>query len=122
MAETSEVPHEVSLAIDSRSVHEQQRLLRYEEKLRIAQERARRAASARQVKAELREVRAMSSQQQRRIRRSRLVSTVLLGMSVAAIVASAILMAIGVGEFAWLLGAALATGIGALVLLRQLAQ
>lgn len=122
MAETSEVPREVSVAIDSRSVHEQQRLLQYEEKLRLAQERARRAASARQVKAELREVRAMSSQQKHRIRRSRLISTLLLVLSVIAIVVSSIVMATGVGEFAWLLGAALATGIGSLVMLRQLAQ
>ena len=122
MAETSEVPREVSVAIDSRSVHAQRQLLQYEEKLRQAQERARLAASARQVKAELREVRAMSSQQKHRIRRSRLVSTVLLALSLVATVVSIAFLIIGVSEFAWVLGAALATGIGSLVMLRQLAQ
>ncbi|MGB3414064.1 MAG: hypothetical protein WBA28_05050 [Microbacteriaceae bacterium] len=121
MAETSEIPAEVSYAISSRSVNHQHRIAQDQEKIQQAQARARRAASARQVKAELREVNAMSNNQRTRIRRTRLVSTVILLLSVVAIVISASWLFAGVGELAWLLGASLATALGSLVMLRQLA-
>ena len=124
LAQTAELPEEVRVEANARSVADAQRILRDEEgkreALRRAHEAARQRALTRELAAAAPVLRAADHDPAlaaRRIRRSRLVATLVLALSAVALVA-------GLASFAalWLLAVAgLVFGAGSVVLLTQLA-
>ncbi|NII51560.1 hypothetical protein [Frigoribacterium endophyticum] len=124
LAQTAELPEEVRIEANARSVADAQRILRQEEgkreALRRAHEAARQRALTRELAAAAPVLRAADHDPAlaaRRLRRSRLVSTLVL-------VASALAVVVGVASFAsaWLLAVAgLVFGAGSVAVLSQLA-
>ncbi|WP_345374947.1 hypothetical protein [Frondihabitans cladoniiphilus] len=124
LAETSEVPEEIHIEANARSVASAQRILRSEsakrEAIRRAQEAARQRAITRELAATAPVLRAAANQPAlaaRRLRRTRLVATLVL-------VASLVAFVFGVVNLAsdWLLLAAgLVFGAGSVAVLTQLA-
>jgi len=124
LAQTAELPEEVRVEANARSVADAQRILRDEEgkreALRRAHEAARQRALTRELAAAAPVLRAADHDPAlaaRRLRRSRLVATLVLALSAVALVA-------GLASFAalWLLAVAgLVFGAGSVVLLTQLA-
>ncbi|KQR43986.1 hypothetical protein ASF82_10515 [Frigoribacterium sp. Leaf164] len=124
LAQTAELPEEVRIEANARSVADAQRILRQEEgkreALRRAHEAARQRALTRELAAAAPVLRAADHDPAlaaRRLRRSRLVSTLVL-------VASGLAVVVGVASFAsaWLLAVAgLVFGAGSVAVLSQLA-
>ncbi|MBP1242674.1 hypothetical protein ABID92_001432 [Frigoribacterium sp. PvP120] len=124
LAQTAELPEEVRIEANARSVADAQRILRQEEgkreALRRAHEAARQRALTRELAAAAPVLRAADHDPAlaaRRLRRSRLVSTLVL-------VASALAVVVGVASFAsaWLLAVAgVVFGAGSVAVLSQLA-
>jgi len=122
LAQTAELPEEVRIEANARSVADAQRILAREETKREALRRAHEAARQRAVTRELAAaapvLRAADHDPAlaaRRLRRSRLVSTVVLVLGVVAIVA-------GIATSFWVASiAGLAFGAGAVAMLAQLA-
>ena len=124
LAQTAELPEEVRIEANAKSVADAQRILRQEEAkreaLRRAHEAARQRALTRELAAAAPVLRAADHDPAlaaRRLRRSRLVATLVLALSAVALVA-------GLASFAalWLLAVAgLVFGAGSVVLLTQLA-
>ncbi|WP_209561452.1 DUF3040 domain-containing protein [Frigoribacterium sp. PvP032] len=122
LAQTAELPEEVRIEANARSVADAQRILAREEAKREALRRAHEAARQRAVTRELAAaapvLRAADHDPAlaaRRLRRSRLVSTVVLVLGVVAIVA-------GAATSFWVASVAgLAFGAGAVAMLAQLA-
>jgi hypothetical protein len=125
LAQTAEVPDEVRIEANARSVADAQKILRHEEARREALRRAHEAARQRAVTRELaaaapvlRAADRDPALAARRLRRSRLVSTVVLALSVVAVVAG---VATGVTSSWVLVVAGLVFGGGAVAMLTQLA-
>ncbi|KQO84079.1 hypothetical protein ASF17_00500 [Frigoribacterium sp. Leaf263] len=124
LAQTAELPEEVRVEANARSVAQAQRILRDEEARREALRRAHEAARQRAITRELAAAGPKLSAADRdpalaarRLRRSRLVSTAILIVSLIAIV-----VAVANLQAAWLLGVAgLVFGAGAVAMLSQLA-
>lgn len=125
LAQTAELPDEVRIEANARSVADAQRILRHEEARREALRRAHEAARQRAITRELAAagpvLRAADHDPAlaaRRLRRSRLVSTLVLVASVAAVVGG---VAAGLTSTWVLVVAGLVFGAGAGVMLTQLA-
>jgi len=125
LAQTAEVPDEVRIEANARSVADAQKILRHEEARREALRRAHEAARQRAVTRELaaaapvlRAADRDPALAARRLRRSRLVSTVVLALSVVAVVAG---VASGITTSWVLVVAGLVFGAGAVTMLAQLA-
>ncbi|GAA0967097.1 hypothetical protein [Frigoribacterium faeni] len=124
LAQTAELPEEVRIEANAKSVADAQRILRDEEARREALRRAHEAARQRAITRELAAAGPKLSAADRdpalaarRLRRSRLVSTVTLVVSVVAVVFAALDL-----RGAWVLGVAgLVFGAGAVAMLSQLA-
>lgn len=121
LAETSETPEEVHLAVSSRSVNQQEQLLIQQKKKERAAMKTQRAANARALEAQLRQANHAVTVQQYRIRRSRLFSTVVLTLSVVALISGIALFQAANVAGVWLMLSGLLFGFGALLVLRQLA-
>ncbi|ROS51401.1 hypothetical protein [Frigoribacterium sp. PhB24] len=125
LAQTAEVPDEVRVEANARSVADAQKILRHEEARREALRRAHEAARQRAVTRELaaaapvlRAADRDPALAARRLRRSRLVSTVVLALSVVAVVGG---VAAGLTSSWVLVVAGLVFGTGAIAMLTQLA-
>ncbi|MBD8484460.1 hypothetical protein IFT79_02405 [Frigoribacterium sp. CFBP 8759] len=125
LAQTAEVPDEVRIEANARSVADAQKILRHEEARREALRRAHEAARQRAVTRELaaaapvlRAADRDPALAARRLRRSRLVSTVVLAVSVVAVVGG---VAAGLTSSWVLVVAGLVFGAGAVAMLTQLA-
>jgi hypothetical protein len=125
LAQTAEVPDEVRVEANARSVADAQKILRHEEARREALRRAHEAARQRAVTRELaaaapvlRAADRDPALAARRLRRSRLVSTVVLALSVVAVVGG---VAAGPTSSWVLVVAGLVFGAGAVAMLTQLA-
>jgi len=125
LAQTAEVPDEVRIEANARSVADAQKILRHEEARREALRRAHEAARQRAVTRELaaaapvlRAADRDPALAARRLRRSRLVSTVVLAVSVVAVVGG---VAAGLTSSWVVVVAGLVFGAGAVAMLTQLA-
>lgn len=125
LAETAEVPDQVRVENSARSVAAQEKLMQREMQRTQAIQRAQDAAAARAAVRTLAETQpaiaadvARSSASSRRLRRSRLVSTLVLVAAVIGVAFGGAQLAAGAG-FALLAGASV-VAVGAIVLLRQL--
>ncbi|MBF4601119.1 hypothetical protein ITJ55_09880 [Frigoribacterium sp. VKM Ac-1396] len=125
LAQTAEVPDEVRVEANARSVADAQKILRHEEARREALRRAHEAARQRAVTRELaaaapvlRAADRDPALAARRLRRSRLVSTVVLALSVVAVVGG---VAAGLTSSWVLVVAGLVFGGGSIAMLAQLA-
>lgn len=125
LAQTAEVPDEVRVEANARSVADAQKILRHEEARREALRRAHEAARQRAVTRELaaaapvlRAADRDPALAARRLRRSRLVSTVVLALSVVAVVGG---VAAGLTSSWVLVVAGFVFGGGSIAMLAQLA-
>ncbi|AWB89866.1 hypothetical protein [Homoserinimonas hongtaonis] len=126
LAETAEVPDEIRVENSTRSVAEREKFMHREMQRTRAIESAQRAADARAAARTLAETRpaiaaqvARSSLASRRLRRSRLITTLVLVASIIGLVFGVAQVAAGAGV-AMVIGSAV-VALGAGVLLRQLA-
>ncbi|MCW4386274.1 hypothetical protein OH146_10870 [Salinibacterium sp. SYSU T00001] len=126
LAETAEMPEQVRVENSARSVAEQEKVMHREMQRTRAIERAQQAAEARAAARRLAESKpalaahvARTSASSRRLRRSRLVSTLVLVAAMVGVVAGVVQAAAGAGVV--LLVASVVVGAGAVVLLGQLA-
>jgi len=126
LAETAEMPEQVRVENSARSVAEQEKVMHREMQRTRAIERAQRAADARAAAHRLAETQpaiaadvARTSLASRRLRRSRLISTLVLAASIVGIIAGGVQAVSGMG--AVLLVASVVVAAGATVLLGQLA-